>query len=140
MTETDFRIRRGKLSDYPKAEEIWKAVGVFISFDRNPIYKTLVKSKFQLLLLAEAGERTLGAVNAFYRTLAGYIHHLGVHPDCQRHGIGSMLLTEMCKQLKERKVRLVILFTAENNSRDERAKFYERNGFKRVGKMFIKKL
>lgn len=51
-----------------------------------------------------------------------------------------MLLNEMCKQLKERKARLVILSIVENYSHDEVVELYERSGFKRIGTTFIKKL
>lgn len=143
VEKMNFRIRQSKDTNHEMVEEIWKKTALLRSVDQSRIYRMLVKTKFHLLLLAKVDGKVVGAVNAFYGRWVGYIHHLGVHPDYQRRGIGSHLLSGMCKQLRERKVRLAILFVPVRSTRrqhDDRIRFYRRNGFKGIGKMFVKKL
>jgi ribosomal protein S18 acetylase RimI-like enzyme len=143
FTKRGFQIRQGAPSDYATVEEIWRATGLLRSFDQSKTYQTLAKMKIHILLLAEVDQIVVGAANAFYGGWIGYIHHLGVHPDFQRLGIGSLLLNAVCRQLKTRKIQFATLLIPAISTRKqnyERQKFYKLHGFKRIRKLFLKKL
>lgn len=133
----------GTPSDSAKVPETWRATDLLQSFDQGNLHQILTTTKHHVLLLAEHDQIIVGAVNAFFGRWIGYIHHLGVHPDYQRRGIGSLLLHEMCQQLKERNVQLATLLIPVKSTQiktRERTRFYRRNGFHSTGKFFFRKL
>jgi len=144
MTEkTSVGIRQYTPLDYAKVREIWKVTGLLRSGDESRILQILEKTRHFLLLLVEVDGSVVGVVGAFYIGRVGYVYHLGVHPNFQRRGIGSLLLSEVCRKLRERNVHLTILFIPfiSNLEKDsERSRFYRRNGFTTIRKMFVKKL
>ncbi|MCP8304784.1 MAG: GNAT family N-acetyltransferase [archaeon] len=97
--------------------------------------------KRYVLLAAEIDGRIVGAVEAFHRFIICYINRLAVHPKHQGKGIGSDLLIEICKRLKTRKARFVILCMNPRSDRPkDLIKFYRRHRFKAIGIIFIKRL
>jgi len=76
-------------------------------------------------------ERVHRAIVAYALVRAGDIHdllRLGVHPDCQRQGMGGALLLKVLEQRKP-----VVLTVREENKGALR--LYLRNGFRVIGRL-----
>jgi ribosomal protein S18 acetylase RimI-like enzyme len=97
------------------------------------------KKKTDLLIIAEANERVIGAVFAASRLIIGYIYHLAAHPKYQRRGIGSMLLKAICERLRKKGVLFVFL-TIKPRKYGDLDRFYRRHGFRSIGVIYYKRI
>lgn len=97
MTEndsTDYAIRQYDHPDRDQLVDLWRRV--FPDDPPRNAPERVIESKLrvqpELLLVAEGGSRVVGAVMAGYDGFRGWIYHLGVLPEHQRRGVGTMLV------------------------------------------------
>jgi ribosomal protein S18 acetylase RimI-like enzyme len=86
-----------------------------------------LKNKDKLFYVAEENHRIIGTIMAGYDGHRGWIYSVAVHPDYQKQGIGSALLSFTHKKLKNLgclKINLQIM--GENEAVQ---KFYLSNGY-----------
>jgi ribosomal protein S18 acetylase RimI-like enzyme len=53
------------------------------------------------MIVAVEDDKVVGTVFIIYDPWDSFVYHLGVHPNYQRRGIGSALMEEAEKRLKE---------------------------------------
>ena len=80
--------------------------GIQVYLDRNP----------GMSFVAEAGGRLVGAVLAGHDGRRGYIHHLAVHPEYRRHGIGRQLVQHCLDALREIGISKCHIFIFNENT------------------------
>lgn len=138
------RIRAGDVSDErdrAAAIELINQYASGLAGRMRPLDESVISSLIKDLpglancrvFLAEVGDRPVGVAMCFvgYSTFKGApllnIHDLAVHPDFQRRGIGSQLLTAAIEFAREQKFCSVTLeVQADNPARQ----LYARRGFK----------
>jgi len=102
---------------------------LFGSGDIPPLRQTLdeLKDEFRrgIILKATEGHSIVGSVRAYCENGSAYIGKLMVHPDMQRNGIGSKLLSEMEKQYAGMRYELFTSTKSISNIR-----LYEKLGYR----------
>lgn len=123
----------------PQLEEIVRAAGVFSDdevavalelFDESaPDYEFVGAFTSDRLV----GYACFGSTPATDRTFD--LYWLAVHPQAQRRGAGVALMTEVERQLEERRARLLVV---ETSSRDDYAptrQFYSKRGYEEAARL-----
>jgi len=76
----------------------------------------------------------LGSEEQFYNGIMFNIKEFCVKNDIRNSGIGTKILTEFEKQLKEKQISEIILFTSRDDGTEG---FYEKRGLKSYNGMFM---
>ena len=95
----NFQITPMTLHDYPEVIELWQeteGVGLSDADSEHAIGRYLERNP-GFSFVAREGDRLVGAVLCGHDGRRGYLHHLAVHPQYRRCGIGKQL-TERCMQ------------------------------------------
>ena len=90
----DITISEFEISSYDDVFALWQeceGVGLSDADSRENIQAYLERNP-GISFIATADGRTVGAVLAGHDGRRGYVHHLAVHPDCRRQGIGRRLV------------------------------------------------
>ena len=66
--------------------------------------------------IATAGDRVVAAVLAGHDGRRGYIHHLAVHRDCRRQGLGRQLVDSCLRALADAGIRKCHAFVLGDNA------------------------
>jgi ribosomal protein S18 acetylase RimI-like enzyme len=66
--------------------------------------------------LAQADGRIVGAILAGHDGRRGYIHHLAVHPDFRRHGLGRQLVGRCLEVLEKAGIQKCHIFIYNGNA------------------------
>jgi ribosomal protein S18 acetylase RimI-like enzyme len=107
---------------------LWQQCGLTKPWN-DPYEDIALKVAFQreLFLVGIVADRVVATVMAGYEGHRGWINYLGVAPDCQRQGIGSRIMMEAERALRELGCVKINLQVRETN----RAviAFYEQLGF-----------
>lgn len=92
---------------------------------------TEATGKKMLLPVALAGNRVAGFAGPVYpeETGRGYFAGIGIMPQYQHHGLGSLLFCRLCEEEKRAGAKYMSLFTGEKNPAK---KIYENAGFRTV--------
>ena len=80
--------------------------GIHAYLERNP----------RMSFVATADGNVVGAVLGGHDGRRGYIHHLAVHPDCRRQGIGRKLVQSCVGVFGEAGIRKSHIFIFNDNS------------------------
>ena len=88
------------------------------------VEQLLVKGEF---LLAETDDKVNACVYVELRGDRSYLGLLSVDPDCQKGGLGSLLMLEAEKHCRERGSRFMDIYIV--NLREELPAFYQRRGY-----------
>jgi ribosomal protein S18 acetylase RimI-like enzyme len=119
--------------DYPAVRSLWENVGSGIHLRRSDepeeIQKKLQRDP-DLFLVAEAGSRIIGTVLGGFDGRRGMVYHLAVDTSFRAKGIGTALMIELEKRLKQKGcIRSYLLVTHENL---DAARFYESHGWEQM--------
>ncbi len=105
------------IGDYGKVVNLWRAtegVGASTAELRGNIEKYLLQNP-GFSLVAEEGDKIIGAVLCGHDGRRGYVHHLAVDHKHQRKGIGRMLEIRCLKKLKQEGIMKCHLFVYRGN-------------------------
>jgi len=114
-------------ADYPAARFLWEHAGPGIHVRRSDEPEEILK-KLQrdpdLFLVAESHGRLVGTVIAGFDGRRGMIYHLAVAADFRQQGIGSLLMDEVEKRLKEKGCLRCYLMVVKGN--EQAMRYYEK--------------
>lgn len=124
------KIRKMTIDDYENVYALWtscKGMGLNnIDDTREGIEKFLNRNP-DTVLVAEEDDKIVGVIMAGNDGRRGFIYHTSVHPEYRRKGIGTALVDEAMKALKELDINKVAMVVFERNI-DGNA-FWEKQGF-----------
>ncbi len=119
--------------DYPAARFLWDNAGPGIHVRRSDepaeIQKKLQRDP-DLFLVAETQGRLIGTVIGGFDGRRGMIYHLAVEAEFRQQGIGSLLMDEVEKRLKEKGCLRCYLMVAEGNN--DAMRYYEKRHWERM--------
>ena len=95
MVHMPFRIRDYRDGDFPQVARLWSLAGLDDSArgdDATVIERTLAHGGFFLVVEGLTSSEVMGTSWVTQDGRRQYLHHFGVAPDHQGHGIGTALL------------------------------------------------
>ncbi len=125
-----FKIREMTLQDYKNVISVWKKAGIHLSYsDTKPEFKRMLEHNPGLCLVLEDAEKRqiIGAVLGGFDGRRGWIHHLAIDPNYQRQGFGKMLMDELTRRFKDKKIVKIKLEIVRDNA--EVIEFYKKLGW-----------
>jgi ribosomal protein S18 acetylase RimI-like enzyme len=105
------------LDDYEAVMDLWldtEGVGLS-SADSKESIQFYLEHNPDMSFLATHKDKLVGAILSGHDGRRGYIHHLAVHPDYRREGIGSALVDECLDKLEEIGIKKCHLFIILDN-------------------------
>jgi ribosomal protein S18 acetylase RimI-like enzyme len=63
------------------------------------------------------------------------LYWIAVHPDAQRSGVGAALMTEVERQLEDRRARLLVIETSSRPDYASTRKFYRQRGYDEAARL-----
>jgi ribosomal protein S18 acetylase RimI-like enzyme len=127
MTE----IRTLSTADYDAICEVWKASGVHYQPTGRESRESFAKqmaSGLQIVLGALDGDKLVGVVVVTHDGRKGWINRLGVRPEYQRRGIGSMLVRASEDQIHA--LGLTICAALVEHGNDPSLGLFQHEGYK----------
>jgi ribosomal protein S18 acetylase RimI-like enzyme len=120
-------------SDYSQVIDLWKNAGPGIhlrrSDERDEIFKKLQRDP-DLFIVAEFNGLLIGSVLGGFDGRRGMVYHLAVDDSYRKKGIGTMLMNELEKRMKQKGcIRSYLLVTHDNA---EAIRFYETKGWEQM--------
>ncbi len=107
-----------RVGDIPEVIDLWRATpGVGLSSADTPpeLTKFLERNPGTSFVTRRDG-RIVGAILGGWDGRRGYIHHLAVHQDCRREGVGSALLEGLLDAFRRMGVLKVHMFVYIDNT------------------------
>ena len=129
-------IRRPTDDDRPAVSKVWEEGG--LSAANAQEWQAISKDGPARLLLAEDDGVLVGAVIASFDGWRAFISHLAVALGHRHQGVGSALLTEAEKELRQRGAMQVFVLVQQNNT-DGLALCVE-NGYEPEGELALEKV
>ena len=124
---SDLILREFQITtDYSQVITLWQNAGPGIHIRRSD-YEEEISKKLQrdpdLFLVAEAGGRIIGTVLGGFDGRRGMVYHLAVDSSFRNIGIGTALMVELEKRMKQKCcLRTYLLVTRDNL---DAIRFYE---------------
>ena len=120
-------------SDYPQVINLWKQAGEGIHLRRSDEQGEIAK-KLQhdpdLFLVAELDGSIIGSVLGGFDGRRGMVYHLAVAAPLRKLGIGSALMVELEKRMKQKGcIRTYLLVTRDNF---DAIRFYNNSGWEQM--------
>jgi ribosomal protein S18 acetylase RimI-like enzyme len=120
-------------SDYPQVIDLWKHAGPGIHLRRSDEQEEIAK-KIQrdpdLFLVAEIEGSIIGSVLGGFDGRRGMVYHLAVADAFRKHGIGTALMDELERRMKQKGcIRTYLLVTRDNW---DAVRFYENFGWEQM--------
>ena len=113
----ELSIRRGTQADIASVLLLWEAVGGPPTVSDTPDgLSGLLSADGAALILALSDETLLGTLIAAFDGWRGSFYRLAVHPDVRRQGIGTALLREGERQLRERDALRLTAVVADDDA------------------------
>jgi len=130
----DLVLREFQLStDYIQVITLWQNAGPGIHIRRSD-EKEEINKKLQrdpdLFLVAESGGRVIGGVLGGFDGRRGMVYHLAVDISFRKFGVGSALMDELERRMKQKGcIRIYLLVTRDNM---DAIRFYESNRWEQM--------
>jgi ribosomal protein S18 acetylase RimI-like enzyme len=120
-------------TDYPQIFDLWKNAGPGIHLRRSDEAEEIAK-KIQrdpdLFLVAEMEGSIIGSVLGGYDGRRGMVYHLAVAESFRKHGVGTALMDELERRMKQKGcIRTYLLVTRDNL---DAVRFYENYGWEQM--------
>jgi ribosomal protein S18 acetylase RimI-like enzyme len=126
------KTREFLIADYASALRLWRRVkGLEIAEgdDKKGVAQFLARNP-GLSRVAVDGSAIVGVVLCGHDGRRGHIYHLAVDPAYQGKKLGSRLVDECIKALRQTGVKRAIILVAEDNLQG--AKFWKRQGWEEI--------
>lgn len=123
------KYRKMKMSDYEAINELYKSsekIVLYATDDKNG-YKKFVSKNKKFCFVATEHDKIIGSIQGATDYKRGYIHHLIVHEDYRKKGIGKKLVSLVINALKKSKLSDVVILV--NNKNKSVKSFYKKIGF-----------
>ena len=124
--------------DYEAVRTLWKNAGAGIQLRRSDEPDEILKKIRRdpdLFLLAMVAGQIVGTVIGGFDGRRGLVYHLAVDANYRENGIGSILMEEVEKRLREKGcIKSYLLVTTENESA---MRFYKQRGWQRMDKLVV---
>ncbi|MEJ2749773.1 MAG: GNAT family N-acetyltransferase [Anaerolineae bacterium] len=130
-------VRPMTIEDYPRVLAVWQAsegVGLSSADSRESITGYLARNPGHSFV-AEVDGALVGAVLCGHDGRRGYIHHLAVHPDYRRRGIGRELTAHCLAALREAGIQKCHLFVFGENGNGRQ--FWQDIGWTERGELVL---
>ena len=128
----EYKIRTVTTDDYDSIFELWNRTEQSrralnpIDDSREGIDRYLKRNP-NTCFAALAGDKLIGVILSGHDGRRGIIHHLCVHPDCRRMGIGSRLVSRAEAALRAEGIQKVFGLVFKDN--DTANAFWESRGY-----------
>jgi ribosomal protein S18 acetylase RimI-like enzyme len=131
-------VRNFQIEDYDAVVALWAQAGLILSLSdsREGIRRKLERDA-DLFLVAIDGESIVGAVMGCYDGRRGWINHIAVAPNYKGQGLGTQLVQEVERRLREKGCDKVNLLIEPTNAAVQ--EFYQRLGYQRDELIFMEK-
>ena len=119
--------------DYPAVCNLWEHAGIGVQLRRSDepeeIQKKLQRDP-DLFLVADLNGSIAGTVVGGFDGRRGMIYHLAVQSELRVKGIGSLLMDEVERRLKEKGcIKMYLMVVNEN---EQAMRFYENRGWSQM--------
>jgi len=104
-------IRAARTSDREAVQALWASAGLDPASDRE--WDVLVAGGCASLLVADDGGQILGAAVVAYDGWRAFVYHLAVSAEARRQGVGSALMAEAERTLRQKGARLIFALVNE---------------------------
>jgi ribosomal protein S18 acetylase RimI-like enzyme len=124
------QIRKMISSDYASAYKLWQAMpGMGLSSaDREEALLSFLSKNPHTCFIAEDEGKLIGTILGGSDGRRGYLYHLVVHPDYQKHGLGKKLVQTCLDALHAQGIEKCHIFVLADNA--EGLKFWQKVGWK----------
>lgn len=131
------KIRPFEIQDYDAVLSLWRQCdGIGLSdADAPERIQTYLHRNPVMSFVALLGGRVVGAVLAGHDGRRGYIHHLAVHPDARRQGVGRKLVDHCLCALAADGIEKCHLFIFNHNGQG--LAFWDRLGWRKRSDLSI---
>ncbi|WP_457557705.1 GNAT family N-acetyltransferase [Candidatus Harpocratesius sp.] len=111
------QIRNFSMEYYHQVYQLWELgkLSLGMSDTHEHIQRFATKNP-DLFLIGLINNRVIGVVMGAFDGRRGYVHHLAVHPDFRKQGIGSTLMKELMTRFQAQHVEKVHLFVERSNA------------------------
>jgi ribosomal protein S18 acetylase RimI-like enzyme len=120
-------------ADYAAVTELWRGIEKGVRLGRSDAPAEIAKKLRRdpdLFLVAECGGALVGSVIGGYDGRRGLIYHLAVAAPFRNAGLGSRLMDEVERRLREHGcLKCYLLVTTDN---PEAMRYYERRGWQHM--------
>jgi ribosomal protein S18 acetylase RimI-like enzyme len=106
--------------DLDRVFDLWSTAGPGIQLSRSDDPQELrkkLKRDPDLFLVAESDGQLVGAVMGGFDGRRGIVYHLAVRQERRRHGIGTALMEELERRLRDKGCLKVYLLVTKDNPR-----------------------
>lgn len=122
------KIEKFAIENYDEIIRLWRKVDLTItSSDSKEEVERMLQLNPDLFLIGKIDEKIIGVVMGGFDGRRGYVHHLAIDPKYQKKGFGKMLVDELMKKFREKKVHKVHLFIEKRNN--DVITFYQKLGW-----------
>lgn len=119
--------------DYPQIQRLWNEVGPGVRLGRSDT-PTEVAKKLQrdpdLFLVAEYDGQIIASVVGGFDGRRGLVYHLAVAELFRQKGLGTLMMQELERRLRDKGCLRSYLLVTKDNS--EAIRFYESHGWQRM--------
>jgi ribosomal protein S18 acetylase RimI-like enzyme len=103
---------------YDRVLSLWRqctGIGLSSADEKDRIEAYLERNP-QMSFVAMTGNQIIGAILGGHDGRRGYIHHLAVHPDFRRLGIGRQLVDQCLQAMRDKGIEKCHLFIFNDNA------------------------
>lgn len=122
------KIEKFTIENYENIVQLWKKTDLTItSSDSREQVERMLKLNPEFFLISKIDEKVIGVVMGGFDGRRGYVHHLAIDPKYQKKGFGRLLIDELMKKFREKKIHKVHLFIEKRNK--DVISFYQKLGW-----------